>query len=99
MQDISHFEAGHLRTEFTEAEAIAAESEADASFQALPKIDKFRAIVSRHAMQSIDGTLIDVQSANAVITVYDNISPEHQQKFIAMPAYRMATVAWKVVGK
>lgn len=60
------------------------------------KIAKFREIVRTHSMLKIDGTPVDALSANVVITVYDALSPESRERFVAMPVDRMVHIAWKL---
>jgi hypothetical protein len=45
-----------------------------------------------------DGVLIDIQTANAIVAVYDALSPENREKFTAMSLEKAATVAWKLVA-
>lgn len=64
------------------------------------RVEKMRAIVEAHAMMEIDGTVVDVQSAHAVVTVYDALTQETNKiKFMNMPVEKMVAVAWKLVSR
>ena len=55
-----------------------------------------RRVVADCQYAKIDGTMIDLSTAGAIVTVYDALSPENQAKFTAMPAGRMGIVAWEL---
>jgi hypothetical protein len=57
-----------------------------------------RDIVSQHQYQFINGVLVDAQSANAILTVYDHLSPALQVKYLEYPVDRMAAIAWQLVS-
>jgi hypothetical protein len=63
----------------------------------LPKIEQFRAIVEARSYAEIDGIVIDMQSANAVCTVYDALNEANRVKFCSVPADKMVTIAWKLI--
>lgn len=42
--------------------------------------------------------VLDMQTANAVITVHDHLKPENQKVFLEMPPWRMVDVAWKLLA-
>ncbi len=46
-----------------------------------------------------EGELLDASTAHAILTVYRGLSPATQQKLLAMPFWKMADVAWKVVAR
>ena len=66
---------------------------------ALPMIDKMRKIVKEHQAVKIGGKMVDVQTANAIIQIHDNLKPERQKQFMAMPITKMSAVAWNILGK
>lgn len=43
------------------------------------------------------GTLIDLQTANVLVTIHDRLSEENRAKLLALPVMRAATIAWKLV--
>jgi hypothetical protein len=44
-------------------------------------------------------TEIDLQSANAILTVAGSLNPDNRRKLDAMPVQRAAVIAWKLVSK
>lgn len=62
-------------------------------------IAKFRSIVTSHTLACVNDVPVDVFTAQAVVTVYDAISPENQRHFMAMPTPRIADIAWKTLAK
>jgi hypothetical protein len=65
---------------------------------AIDRISKFRKIVSEKQIGRVDGVNIDTYSASAVLAVYERLSDENKIKFVALPVYRMVTIAFKMVG-
>ncbi len=64
------------------------------------KINRLREIVKEHQCEKLEGTLIDVQTANVILTVHDSkdLSEENRQKFVNLPLRQMASIAWKLVS-
>ena len=60
-------------------------------------IEACRWILKNHQCLKIDGTLIDVQSANATILVYDSLSKDNQEKVLFLPVVKFIKFAWKQV--
>lgn len=63
------------------------------------RIAAFRAIVAERQYAKIDGTMIDGFSASAVVQVYAALNEANRAKFAALPAGRMAIVAFKLIKK
>ena len=63
-----------------------------------PKIKMFEDIVKEHSSHIYDGVEIDVQSANAVLTVFNNLSDVNKEKFVSLPVLKMIKLAWELVG-
>ena len=61
------------------------------------KIKACKRIVKRHSAEEIDGILVDVQSANAIVTVYKYIGKRNKSKFIDMPIQRMSDISWRLL--
>lgn len=61
------------------------------------RIAAFRRIVAECQYAKIDGCMVDLFSASAVVRVYDALSEENKAKYSAMPAGRMAVLAFKVL--
>lgn len=62
-------------------------------------IDAIRDIVTSHSSKMIDGVLVDAQTANVIVQVYDALNDENKVKFAAMPIERMGDAAWRLVSK
>ena len=62
-------------------------------------IEQIRRIVEQHQYEEVDGVLVDAQTAQAIVAVYDALKPENQVKFAAMDVTRAGLVAWKLVSK
>ncbi len=65
----------------------------------MSRLEKFRGIVDNHQYAKIDGVMIDVTSANAVLTVYNAISPRLREIFTNHPADKMVKLAWKIITR
>jgi hypothetical protein len=63
-------------------------------------ITVMRQALAAHTMPKVDGHLIDIQSVNAIVTVYDWLArdPKRQAAFAALPVVAMAHRAWEIVG-
>jgi len=60
-------------------------------------IEACRHIIRHHQCLVIDTVLIDVQTANAIITVYDALSEENKEKALFIPIVKLANFCWKQV--
>jgi hypothetical protein len=61
-------------------------------------IEDARKVINNKSMGKVGGRTLDMQTANALVTVYDNISGEKKVQFTSMPIERAISVAWKLVG-
>lgn len=61
-------------------------------------IDEVRAVTRDHQAQEIDGTLCDVQTANAVTVVWEALNADNQAKAFSLPFAKFATFAWRNVS-
>ena len=62
-------------------------------------IEQFRKIVKDHQMEKIDGTRVDVQSANFLVTVWDNTNEKIHEKLLAMSASQAIITCMNIVNK
>lgn len=62
------------------------------------RIDTLRQIVDRHQHQEIDGMIVDVQTANLLIQVYDALSEGNKAKFDDLPLDRLVDLGWRSVA-
>lgn len=63
----------------------------------IEKLQIFKNIVKTHQNQEIDGIIVDVQSANLVLQIYDKLKPETQTKFFDRPIPAICVTAWKLL--
>jgi|WetSurMetagenome_2_1015567.scaffolds.fasta_scaffold266383_3 hypothetical protein len=61
------------------------------------RIHAIQDVVIRRSYAKIDDCMMDLYSANAIITVYKALSAENRAKFIAMPAPKMARLAFQIL--
>lgn len=67
-------------------------------------IDVFRQIVESHAYQELDGTLVDIQTANCICTIHDALSEERRPTMFTTKEGRhrtageIGTLAWQCYG-
>lgn len=61
------------------------------------RIHAIRRIVEEHQYAKVDGLMVDLFSASAIVAVYDALSPENQAKYASLSARKMALVAFKLV--
>jgi hypothetical protein len=62
-------------------------------------VDDLRQIVNRRTAGKVDGQMVDLFSASAILSIYDALSEENQAKYRAMPIRRMAAVAFALREK
>ena len=55
-------------------------------------------IVKRKQHQKIDGVLVDMQTANVILKVWDALNSSNRKKFEKLSVKKMANVAWKLVS-
>ena len=55
-------------------------------------------IIRKKQAKKMDGYLIDMQTANAILKVGDALNKSNQKKFGKLPIKKMANVAWKLVS-
>lgn len=63
------------------------------------RIAAIRRIVERKQYAKVDGVMVDLFSASAIVQVFDAISEANRAKFTALPVAKMADVAFKVIKK
>ncbi len=61
------------------------------------RIAAFRRIVEQKQYAKIDGVMIDLFSASAVVKVYDALNETNRAMFAEFPAPKMVRVAFKFV--
>ena len=61
------------------------------------RIAAIRAIVDQKQYAKIDGCMIDLFSASAVVKVYDALNDANKAKYASLTAPRMAQVAFQIM--
>lgn len=56
-------------------------------------------IVKNHQFAEVDGILIDVQTANVILTIHKKIRPEHRKQFEAMKGRKLVGFSQSVMAK
>lgn len=59
-----------------------------------------RTVLEEQSARIVDGVLLDLQTAHAIVTVYGALStPAAQAKLRAMPVGKAGVVVWKIIDK
>ncbi len=66
---------------------------------AADRIAAIRRIVSERQYAKIDGTMIDLYSASAIVQVYDALSEPNRARFADFPAGKMGLIALELVSR
>ena len=61
------------------------------------RIDAIRSVVTGSSYAKVDGVCMDLTTAEAIVAVYDALNAENRVKFASFSAFKMATIAWKLV--
>lgn len=61
------------------------------------RIAAIRRIVTEGQYAKVDGLTVDLFSASAIIKVYDALNEKNREHFAAMPAGKMAVIAFKLL--
>ena len=61
-----------------------------------PKEDALRNIVAQGQRAKVDGPMMDLFSASAVVQVLDALSPKNKEHYLGMPPLKMAEIAFKL---
>lgn len=62
------------------------------------KITQLRKIVADCQHAKIDGVLVDLFTASAVVQVYDALNETNREKFASLDILRMVDLTWDLVG-
>ena len=62
-------------------------------------INVAKRIVKNKQAEKIDGVLVDMQTANLILKVWDAINTSNRKKFEKLPIKKMVDVAWKLVRR
>ncbi len=64
----------------------------------LERIAIVKRIVNNGQYEKVDGGMLDLFSASAIVAIYDKLSPDAQAKYRTIPVQRMAIMAFKLLG-
>ena len=56
-------------------------------------------IVKRKQYKKIGGVIVDMQTANVIMKVWNALGSSNRSKFEKLPIKKMADVAWKLVRR
>ena len=63
------------------------------------RIAAIRQIVTERQYAKVDGLMVDLFSASAIIAVYDALNEVNRTKYAARPARQMASIAFRVMKR
>lgn len=63
----------------------------------LPRMEALREIVRKKSAMEVEGVLVDMQTANAIVKVYDAISETNKENFLTKSIGEMGRIAWKLL--
>ena len=64
----------------------------------IERMEKIRNARDNKQHVCIDGVEVDMQTANAIITVYDKVSERNQGMMRVMHINTLAMIAWRVIN-
>ena len=64
-----------------------------------PKEAQLRQIVSDKQRGKVEGTMVDLFTASAIVSVLDAVNETNKEKLLALPVDRMATIAFNMMKK
>ena len=64
----------------------------------MEKINQLKQIIESHSYQEIEGKIVDVQTANIILKVYEALGEKNKENFVTQSIDRMAHIAWKLVS-
>lgn len=65
----------------------------------IARIDALRQIMSEKQYAKIDGVMVDLFTASAIIGIYDKLNEANQSKYRNLIVSRMADIAFKIMSK
>ncbi len=63
------------------------------------KITILRRIVRDRQAEKVQGKMVDMQTANMLVTVYDHLKPKNQALFGALDIKTMVGMGWEVLKR
>lgn len=62
-------------------------------------VEAAREVVERKSARRVDGVLLDLTTAGAIVAVADALSPANREKLEGMSITRAADIVWKLVNR
>lgn len=63
----------------------------------LPRMEALREIVNKKSTMEVEGVLVDMQTAKAIVMVYDALSEANKENFLTKSIGQMGNIAWKLI--
>lgn len=63
------------------------------------RMSAIRKVVAEKTYAKVDGTMIDLFTASAIVNVYDALSDPNKAKFSSLPAGKMGILAFSVLNR
>lgn len=60
-------------------------------------VDVARQVLEQRQYRTFEGVVVDMQTANAIVTVFDSISIENKAKLLRLPVTQAAAVCWQLL--
>jgi len=65
----------------------------------LELIDRLRIIVDNSQAEKINGMLVDIFTASAIVRLYDAVNQTNKEKLLKLPLEKMARFAMSILSK
>lgn len=78
-------------------EFVASLTEDEIEWLALPSVQERLRLWQDCPLDRMECVVLDMQTANVLVTVHDALKPENRAKFIRLPLQRAVTAAWRCV--
>ena len=56
-------------------------------------------IVENRQYEKINDVAVDMQTANMIMTIYNNLSEKNKEKFSKLSLSQMVSIGWKIIKK
>lgn len=62
-------------------------------------IEICKLVVNNLQCEEVDDIILDVQTANAILKVYEALSEKNKERFVNMSIEKMSSIAWNILSK
>ncbi len=63
----------------------------------MDKYQSIKRIVDERTMGKVDNIMVDLTTANMLLTIADKLNPTNKEKFLSLPIQKMVALGWKLV--